>query len=58
MGTIDYKIISPKVIAKISCVNFELDILSDHCTTTVTLILEKLKSKFRNISLNLYNRAD
>ena len=58
MGTIDYKIIPPKVIAKISSVNFELEILSDHCTMTVTLILEQLKSKFRNISLNLYNRAD
>ena len=57
MGTIDYKIKSSKVIAKISSVNFELDIPSDRCTMTVTLILEQLKSKFRNISLNLYNRA-
>ena len=57
MGTIDYKIKSSKVIAKISSVNFELDIPSDRCAMTVTLILEQLKSKFRNISLNLYNKA-
>ena len=58
MDTIDYIIISPSLLANISDVNSELDMPSDHCTMTVTLKSEKLRSKDRNIFLRLYHRAD
>ena len=58
MDTIDYIIISPSLIASISDVSSELDIPSDHCTMTVTLRSEKLRSEDRKISLNLYHKAD
>ena len=58
MDTIDYIIISPSLIANISGVNSELDTPSDHCTMTVTLKSEKLRSEDRNISLKLYHQAD
>ena len=51
MDTIDYIIISPTLMANISGVNSELDIPSDHCTMTVTLKSEKIRSEDRNISL-------
>ena len=51
MDTIDYIIISPTLIANISGANSELDIPSDHCTMTVTLKSEKIRSEDRNISL-------
>ena len=53
-----YIIISPSLIANISNVNSELDIPSDHCTMTVILTSEKLRSEDRNISLKLYNKTD
>ena len=43
--TIDYIIISPSVIANTSNVNCEFDIPSDHCTITLILKLEKIRSK-------------
>ena len=49
----DYIIISTNVITNISNVNFELDIPSDHCTMLVTSKTEKLRSKFKYISLKL-----
>ena len=55
MDTIDYIIISPTLIADISGVNSELDIPSDHCTMTVTLKSEKIRSEDRNISLFPWN---
>ena len=58
MDTIDYIIIFPNLIANISGVNSELDIPSDHCTMTVTLKSEKIRSVNRNISLKLYHKAD
>ena len=58
MDTIDYIIVSPNVVANISNVNSELDIPSDHCTMTVTLTSEKLRSEDRNISQKLYHKAD
>ena len=58
MDNIDYIIVSPNVIGNISSVNSELDISSDHCTMTVTLTSEKLRSEDRNISLKLYHKAD
>ena len=58
MDTIDYIIISPTLIANISGVNSELDIPSDHCTMTVTLKSEKIRSEDRNISLKLYHKAN
>ena len=51
MDTIDYIITSLSFIANISNFNSELDIPSDHCTMTVTLKSEKLRSEDRNISL-------
>ena len=50
MDTIDYIITSLSFIANISNVNSELDIPSDHCTMTVTLKSEKLRSEDRNIT--------
>ena len=58
MDTIDYIIISPSLISNISDVSYELDIPSDHCTMTVTLKSEKLRSEDRKISLKLYHKAD
>ena len=58
MDTIDYITVSPNVIANISNVNSELVIPSDHCTKTVTLTSQKLRSEDRNISLKLYHKAD
>ena len=58
MDTIDYIIISPTLMANISGVNSELDIPSDHCTMTVTLKSEKIRSEDRNISLKLYHKAN
>ena len=58
MDTIDYIIISPTLMANISGVNSELDIPSDHCTMTVTLKSEKIRSENRNISLKLYHKAN
>ena len=58
MDTIDYIIISPTLIANISGANSELDIPSDHCTMTVTLKSEKIRSEDRNISLKLYHKAN
>ena len=58
MDTIDYIIISPTLMANISGVNSELDIPSDHCTITVTLKSEKIRSEDRNISLKLYHKAN
>ena len=53
MDTKDYIIISPNVVTNIFNVNFELDIPSDHCTMSVTSKTEKLRSKFKYISLKL-----
>ena len=58
MDTIDYIIISRTLIANISGANSELDIPSDHCTMTVTLKSEKIRSENRNISLKLYHKAN
>ena len=58
MDTIDYIIIYPSLTANISDVGSELDIPSDHCTMTVTLKSEKLRSENRKISLKLYHKAD
>ena len=58
MDTIDYIMISPTLIASISGVNSELDIPSDHCTMTVSLKSEKIRSEDRNISLKLYHNAN
>ena len=58
MDTIDYIIISPKVIANISKVNSEIGIPSDHCTMKTTIEPEKIRSEDRNISVKLYYMAD
>ena len=58
MDTIDYIIISPKVIANISKVNSEIGITSDHCTMKTTIKPEKIRSEDRNISVKLYYMAD
>ena len=58
MDTIDYIIIYPSLTANISDVGSEPDIPSDHCTMTVTLKSEKLRSEDRKISLKLYHKAD
>ena len=58
MDTIDHIIISPSLIANISNVNSKLDIPSNHCTMTVTLTSQKLRSEDRNISLKLYHKAE
>ena len=47
-------IISPNVIANTSNVNSELD----HCTMTVTLKSEKVRSESRNIFRKLYHEAN
>ena len=58
MDTIDYAIIFPNFIANISNVNSELNIPSDHCTMTVTISSQRLRSKDRNISLQLNHKTD
>ena len=58
MDTIDYAIIFPNFIANISNVNSDLNIPSDHCTVTVTISSQKLRSKDRNISLKLCHKTD
>ena len=58
MYTINYIIISPNVIANVSNINSELDIVSDHRILTVTLTSKKVRSDDRNISLKLHHNAD